>query len=59
MNGLPTCLNMEKRGIEVDAKCPLCEKAVESTKHAVCTALLWKNLCCMVELAVLTNKPVG
>ena len=35
MNGLPTHLNMEKRGIEVDAKCPLCEKAVESTKHAL------------------------
>ena len=35
MNGLPTRLNMEKRGIEVDAKCPLCEKAVESTKHAL------------------------
>ncbi|KAL0014152.1 hypothetical protein SO802_001221 [Lithocarpus litseifolius] len=28
-------LNMEKRGIEVDAKCPLCEKAVASTKQAL------------------------
>ena len=32
---LPTRLNLNKRGINTEAKCPLCEKALESTSHAL------------------------
>ena len=35
MDGLPTRLNLAKRGLNVKAKCPLCEKAIESTSHAL------------------------
>ena len=35
MEGLPTRLNLHKRGINTEVKCPLCEKVVESTSHAL------------------------
>ena len=35
MEGLPTRLNLQKRGINIEVKCPLCEKVVESTSHAL------------------------
>ena len=35
MDGLPTRLNLAKRGLNIEAKCPLCEKALESTSHAL------------------------
>ena len=35
MDGLSTRLNLNKRGINTKAKCPLCEKALESTGHAL------------------------
>ena len=35
MDGLPTRLNLAKRGLNVEAKCPLYEKVVESTSHAL------------------------
>ena len=35
IEGLPTRLNLVKRGINVGADCPLCGKCVESTSHAL------------------------
>lgn len=35
MDWLPTRLNLSKRGLNIEAKCPLCEKAPESTSHAL------------------------
>ena len=35
IDGLPTRLNLAKRGLNIEAKCPLCEKAFESTSHAL------------------------
>lgn len=35
MGGLPTRLNLAKYGLNIEAKCPLCEKAPESTNHAL------------------------
>lgn len=35
MNGLPTMLNLGRRGVNIDALCPLCGKEVESTIHAL------------------------
>lgn len=35
MNGLPTHLNLEKRGIRINGLCPLCKKGLESIKHAL------------------------
>ncbi|XP_075674938.1 uncharacterized protein LOC142644146 [Castanea sativa] len=35
MDGLPMRLNLAKRRLNIEAKCPLCEKAPESTSHAL------------------------
>ena len=35
MDGLPTRLDLAKRGLNIEAKCPLYEKALESTSHAL------------------------
>ena len=35
LDGLPTRLNLAKQGVMVKAECPLCEKAMESTSHAL------------------------
>jgi len=35
MDGLPTRLNLAKRDLNIEAKCPLCDKALESTNHAL------------------------
>ena len=35
IEGLPTRLNLVKRGINVGADCPLCGKCVESTSHVL------------------------
>ena len=35
MNGLPTMLNLGKRGVNTDALCPLYGKELESTIHAL------------------------
>ena len=63
VNGLPTHLNMERRGIEVDAKCPLCEKAIESTEHAllyygkICD-VWWNWQSCPINMLVGTHDIV-
>ena len=44
IDGLPTRLNLAKRGLNVGAGCPLCEKAVESSSHA----LIYCNKLCEV-----------
>ena len=35
MDGLPIRLNLAKCGLNIEAKCPLCEKALESTSYAL------------------------
>ena len=35
MDGLPTRLNLARRGLNIETKCPLCKKALESTCHAL------------------------
>ena len=43
LDGLPTRLNLAKRGVKVGAECPLCEKAMESTNHAlIYCAKIWE-----------------
>ena len=44
MDGLPTKLKLAKRGLNVGVECPLCEKAVESSSHA----LIYCNKVCEV-----------
>ena len=55
MDGLRTRLNLAKRGLNVEAKCPLCEKAIESTSHALiyCDKLYevwWNWQACPINL---------
>ena len=55
MDGLRTRLNLAKRGLNVEAKCPLCEKAIESTSHALiyCDKLCkvwWNWQACPINL---------
>ena len=55
MDGLRTRLNLAKRGLNVEAKCPLCEKAIESTSHALiyCDKLYevwWNRQACPINL---------
>ncbi|KAK9999142.1 hypothetical protein SO802_018745 [Lithocarpus litseifolius] len=35
MNGLPTRLSLENKGVRIKGSCPLCEKGPESIKHAL------------------------
>ena len=35
MEGLPTRLNLGRRGVNIETKCPLCEREIESTSHAL------------------------
>ncbi|KAK9984557.1 hypothetical protein SO802_034082 [Lithocarpus litseifolius] len=35
VNGLPTMLNLSQRGIHCSGFCPICDKALESTAHAL------------------------
>ena len=44
IDGLPTRLNLAKRGLNVGTECPLYEKAVESSNHA----LIYCNKLCEV-----------
>ena len=55
MDGLRTRLNLAKRGLNVEAKCPLYEKAIESTSHALiyCDKLYkvwWNWQACPINL---------
>ena len=55
IDGLPTRLNLAKRGLNVGAECPLCEKAVESSSHALiyCNKLCevwWNRQDCPINL---------
>ena len=55
MDGLRTRLNLAKRGLNVEAKCPLYEKAIESTNHALiyCDKLCevwWNWQACPINL---------
>ena len=55
MDGLRTRLNLAKQGLNVEAKCPLCEKAIESTSHALiyCDKLYevwWNWQACPINL---------
>ena len=57
MNGLPTRLNLEKKGIRIDGSCPLCEKSLESIKHALihCSKaqeVWWNWQTCPINLGV-------
>ena len=35
MNAIPTMLNLNKRGVQVDPICPLCKDDIESVEHAI------------------------
>ena len=35
VNGLPTMLNLSHRGVHCSSFCPICDKALESTAHAL------------------------
>ncbi|KAK9993278.1 hypothetical protein SO802_022981 [Lithocarpus litseifolius] len=55
MEGLPTKLNLGRRGVNIETKCPLCEKELESTSHALlyCTKLWdvwWSWTTCPINL---------
>ena len=55
MDGLPTRLHLAKCGLNIEAKCPLCEKALESTSYALiyCDKLSdvwWSWQTCLVNL---------
>ena len=57
MDGLPTRLNLAKCGMNIEAKCPLCEKALESTSHALIycdkfSDVWWSWQTCLVNLLV-------
>ena len=57
LDRLPTRLNLAKRGVRVEAECPLCEKAMESTSHALiyCDELCevwWNWQDCPINLLV-------
>ena len=57
IDGLPTRLNLGRRGLNIETKCPPCEKALESTSHALiyCDKLwdVWWNwhACSIILLA--------
>ena len=55
MDGLPTRLNLAKRGLNIETKCPLCENVLESTSHALiyCDKLCdvwWSWQACLINL---------
>ena len=55
MEGLPTRLNLGRRGVNIETKCPLCEREIESTSHALlyCTKLWdvwWSWNTCPIQL---------
>ena len=55
MEGLPTRLNLRRRGVNIETKCPLCEREIESTSHALlyCTKLWdvwWSWNTCPIQL---------
>ncbi|KAK9986489.1 hypothetical protein SO802_031440 [Lithocarpus litseifolius] len=59
VNGLPTMLNLSQRGIHCSGFCPICDKALESTAHALLLCdhakLTWAQwLNCPVEI---TSSP--
>ena len=35
IDGLPMRLNLARQGLNIETRCPLCEKALESTSHAL------------------------
>ena len=55
MEGLPTQLNRGRRGMNIETKCPICEREFESTSHALlyCTILwdvCWSWNTCPIQL---------
>ena len=63
VNGLPTMFNLNHRGIHCSSFCPLCDKAIETTAHALfhcdhakLTWAHWHN--CPIDLSHCTREPV-
>ena len=44
MNAIPTMMNLNKRGVQTDAICPICRKEVETVKHAILKCDLAKDV---------------
>ena len=62
-NGLPTMFNLSHRGLHCSSFCPLCDKTIESTAHALIlcdhaklTWAQWHN--CLVEVTSSSREPV-
>ena len=43
-NAIPTMLNINKRGIQVNPSCPLCNDGVESFVHAILRCKITSNV---------------
>jgi len=63
VNGLPTMRNLSHRGIHCSSFCPLCDRAIESTAHALLlcdhaklTWAQWHN--CPIEVTSSSQEPV-
>ena len=63
VNGLPTMFNLSHRGIHCSSFCPLCDKAIESTAHALFLCdhaklswAQWHN--CLVEVTSSSSEPI-
>ena len=44
MNGLPTRLNLCRRGVNINPSCPICDQELESTNHALIKCDLAKQV---------------
>ena len=63
VNGLLTMFNLSHRGIHCSSFCPLCDKAIESTAHALFLCdhaklswAQWHN--CLVEVTSSSSEPI-
>ena len=48
MDGLPTAVNLKKRGVNIDELCLCCEKGPQSISHSLIT-------CCWIPNNIITN----
>lgn len=44
MNGLPTRLNLSRRGVNISPMCPICDQEMETTTHALIQCELAKQV---------------
>lgn len=44
MNGLPTRLNLSRRGVNISLKCPICDQELETTTYALIQCDLEKQV---------------